>query len=326
MEYIVLDLDKATEDQLIATIDCNNRTSRLMNSEVQKLKKVAFAAKNKQKPAIPTIVEPNQQEKEVHTTIDEDFENEVEFYNSQLQELTLDNIDAEIIDSLPSRTHYQYERILMRLKLESYRAIKEIKDLLNEEGFSISDMEEFKEEIELEKNKIELIEHYLKPEQEEQLLPTKKENNLVFVPTTGGNIRVLEELDSIPTEYYERFYGLFESIKDGTFKNAKRLQHIDLAGLSEVKDFKVRVAFKRISKDTYAVISAFVKKSDNDKAYRSSLIKKHLDYQQVEDSLKSNLNNPEFMDIQKTYSEELFRKLSSTKDTPAIKVKVGDDK
>lgn len=327
MEFInILNLDTATEDQLTAAIDCNNRTSRLMRSEIDKLKKVATQAKNTEKPAIIEMFQevPEETKKSV---IDEEFEDEVEYYNSQVQELTLDNIEDEITSALPSRNHYQYDRILRRLKLEACRSIKEIKDLLNEEGFSIEDMEEFKEEIALEKKKIELIEKHIKPEEKEEL-EAKTENKLIFAPTTGGNIRVLDEIDSIPTEYYDRFYGLFESIKDGTFKNVKRFQkNKELDGLSEVKDFKVRVTFKRVSKDTYAVISAFVKKSDNDKAYRGSLIKKYFDYQQVETALKNNLNNPEFMELHKTYEEELFNKLSSaSKESLVVKTKAGDKK
>ena len=45
MEYIVLDLDTATEDQIKAAIDCNVRTSRLMRSEIEKLRRVAESEK-----------------------------------------------------------------------------------------------------------------------------------------------------------------------------------------------------------------------------------------------------------------------------------------
>ena len=49
MEFIVLDLNTATEDQIKAAIDCNNRTSRLMNSEIDKLRRVAESAKKSKK-------------------------------------------------------------------------------------------------------------------------------------------------------------------------------------------------------------------------------------------------------------------------------------
>ena len=323
MEFIELDLTTATEEQIKAAIDCNNRTSRLMQSEIDKLRRVAESAK-KSKKTIIIQVEP-QEEKNETEIIDEDFENEVEYYLSQLKELKNSNIEDEFETSIPSRMHYQYERILTRLKLESIRLIKEIKDLLAEEGLSLEDMNAFKEELDLELKKIELINKALEPVKETEQTSTKKDNKLIFVPTSGGDIRVLDEIDSIPYEYYDRFLGLFQSIKDGTFKNVQRFTgNNELNGLCEVKDFKVRVIFVRLSKDSYAIISAFTKKSDNDKAYRAAVIKKYNDFQLAESSLRKNIQNEEFLELHKTYETELFEKLSPTTKTPVLKKKGGE--
>lgn len=323
MEFIELDLTTATEEQIKAAIDCNNRTSRLMQSEIDKLRRVAESAK-KSKKTIIIQVEPQEEKKETEI-IDEDFENEVEYYLSQLKELKNSNIEDEFETSIPSRMHYQYERILTRLKLESIRLIKEIKDLLAEEGLSLEDMNAFKEELDLELKKIELINKALEPVKETEQTSTKKDNKLIFVPTSGGDIRVLDEIDSIPYEYYDRFLGLFQSIKDGTFKNVQRFTgNNELNGLCEVKDFKVRVIFVRLSKDSYAIISAFTKKSDNDKAYRAAVIKKYNDFQLAESSLRKNIQNEEFLELHKTYETELFEKLSPTTKTPVLKKKGGE--
>lgn len=323
MEFIELDLTTATEEQIKAAIDCNNRTSRLMQSEIDKLRRVAESAKKSKKPII-IQVEPQEEKKETEI-IDEDFENEVEYYLSQLKELKNSNIEDEFETSIPSRMHYQYERILTRLKLESIRLIKEIKDLLAEEGLSLEDMNAFKEELDLELKKIELINKALEPVKEAEKTSTKKDNKLIFVPTSGGDIRVLDEIDSIPYEYYDRFLGLFQSIKDGTFKNVQRFTgNNELNGLCEVKDFKVRVIFVRLSKDSYAIISAFTKKSDNDKAYRAAVIKKYNDFQLAESSLRKNIQNEEFLELHKTYETELFEKLSPTTKTPVLKKKGGE--
>ena len=50
MEYIVLDINEATEEQFISTIESNNRTARLMRSEIAKLRRVAETAKKTKKP------------------------------------------------------------------------------------------------------------------------------------------------------------------------------------------------------------------------------------------------------------------------------------
>lgn len=323
MEFIELDLTTATEEQIKAAIDCNNRTSRLMQSEIDKLRRVAETAKKSKKPII-IQVEPQEEKKETEI-IDEDFENEVEYYLSQLKELKNSNIEDEFETSIPSSMHYQYERILTRLKLESIRLIKEIKDLLAEEGLSLEDMNAFKEELDLELKKIELINKALEPVKETEQTSTKKDNKLIFVPTSGGDIRVLDEIDSIPYEYYDRFLGLFQSIKNGTFKNVQRFTgNNELNGLCEVKDFKVRVIFVRLTKDSYAIISAFTKKSDNDKAYRAAVIKKYNDFQLAESSLRKNIQNEEFLELHKTYETELFEKLSPTTKTPVLKKKGGE--
>lgn len=322
MKFKVLNIYEATEEQFISTIDANNRTARLMRSEIDKLRRVAETAKKTKKPIIEE--EPVEQQ-EVKELIDQDFEDEVEYYLSQLRELTLENIEEEITSALPSRKHYQYARILNRLKLESIRNVKEIKELLQEEGVSLEDLPDFQAEYNLELKKIALINKALEPKQAEEEQVETKENNLIFVPTPGGDIRILDEIDDIPPEYYDRFNGLFQSIKDGTFKNVRRFSsHNDLVGLCEVKDFKVRVIFVRLNHDSYAVISAFIKKSDNDKAYRASTIKKYYDYQNVENALISNLDNEEFMEMQKTYEQELFRKLSTSEKAPVLKKKGGE--
>lgn len=323
MEYIVLDLDTATEEQIKAAIDCNVRTSRLMRSEIEKLKRVAESAKKTKKTII--VEQPISEEKVLKPEIDEDFENEVDYYLSQIKELKLANIDEDFEKSIPSRKHYQYERILNRLKLESLRTLKEIKDLLGEEGLTTEDISVFQSEYSLELKKIELINKALVP-QKEELGEEKTENKLIFVPTQGGDIRILEEIDSMPSEYYERFLGLFQSIKDGTFKNAQRFTgNNELAGLCEVKDFKVRVIFVRLNRDSYAVISSFIKKSDNDKAYRASVVRKYSEFLNMESSLRANLDNEEFMTLQATYEQELFNKLSPSSKTPVVKKKVGDE-
>lgn len=325
MEYIVLDLNQVTEDQLRAAIDCNSRTYHLMTSEIAKLKKVSDMARSEISIEDELTNSPSQLEDT--TSVDEDFENEVEYYYSAIKELSLDNLEEQMLDSLPSRKNYQYQRILLRIKAEIMRNIKDLKDFLREEKISLVDALELKDEFLLEKEKISIIDQQLRAKQlglEEETI--SEENNLIFVPTTGGNIRVLEEIDRIDPEYYDRFNGLFQSIKDGTFKNVKRFsRNSDLAGLCEVKDFKTRVVFKRLNKNTYAIISAFIKKADSDKGYRNMLSSRYKDYQSMEQSLIENSGKEEFIDLNHQYEEELFTRLGQTFQ-PTKLIKIGGGK
>lgn len=205
------------------------------------------------------------------------------------------------------------------------RNIKDIKDFIAEEGLSLEEATDLRNEIALELKRLALINQNLTLQDESLETTEEAENNLIFVPTTGGNIRVLEEIEHIDPEYYERFSGLFQSIKDGTFKKVRRFRNSALTtGLCEVKDFKTRVIFKRLNSNSYAIISAFIKKTDNDKGYRNMLESRYGDYLNIEEQLRSNLDSEEFMSLQKGYEEELFRKISSTKTSPILKVKVGE--
>ncbi len=316
MELILLNLSTSTDDEIIQAIECNARISRLLSSEVDKLRKVAASVKTAKK--VVVVEEESKETPPSPPYVDEDFEDEIDYYLQQLNRLRLEDLDNKILTVLPSRKHYQYERILRRLRLEAMRSIKEIKDVVADEGLSLDDVEDFKEELALETKKIALIDKALAPQTAIEHPEELPANKLIFVPTSGGNIRALDEIDSIPTEYYDRFLGLFESIKDGTFKNVRRFSsNSELQGLSEVKDFKVRVVYVRLSDDCYAIISAFVKKSDKDKGYRTSLERKYSEFQHQEAALIANLANPEFMELQSQYEQMLFDKLvQGTYDKP----------
>ena len=105
----------------------------------------------------------------------------------------------------------------------------------------------------------------------------------------------------------EGFRGLINSIRDGSFKNVKRFHSSNnkTAYASEVKDYKIRVVFDRIGPHEYALITAFIKKSDNDIGYQRTLISKIRNYMNIKNSLIENLSNPSFLALQKQYEKEL---------------------
>ena len=112
-------------------------------------------------------------------------------------------------------------------------------------------------------------------------------------------------------DYLESFKGLFESITDGTFKNVKRFNSNNkISGISEVKDFKTRVVFDRIGKYDYAIITAFTKKSNNDKGYLISLELKIKNYLNQKEKMISLLNNDDFRKENHLLEQELYNKLS----------------
>lgn len=309
MEFIVIkDLTDVTEEELLEAMKKNANTASLCREQIRKMK--AAAAKTKKVVPIPNIEEYQTDSVTIEDEDKANFEDEIEYYISSMKEITADNIDSEIEDVLPVRKNPNYRTILYRLKLEALRNIREIEELF-EEADETEDLTIFKDEVILEQRKISYIDKALTQQKSSGATQEQEEkNNIVFVPTSGGSIRVLDEMERIPQEYQAGFKELFDSIQDGTFKGIKKFKNNNaLNGIVEVKGFQVRVVFARLNKNTYALITAFIKKCDNDNGYVSVLKQKVADYRTISEQLKKNLSNPEFMDQQREYKEELYRLL-----------------
>lgn len=268
-----------------------------------------------------TISKSNEYEEIETEEIEDEYEEEVSFFLDNYRKIRDDFEDIELYSILPSRKHNEYKRILIRLQLESIKEIKEINDLIIEENLKDKDLEEYNLLIDKEKRKINCLKKLLKEEVIEE--DNDINNNIILVPTLSGNIRIIDELEHIPEDYYDGFKELINSIIDGTFKNVKSFKNnIKLQGLSEVKLFKIRIVFTRLSSNTYALITAFIKKSDNDKLYKESLISKVNDYHQIEKQLKVLIEDKEFLEENNKQVEYLLNLLSKEEN---IKEYIKDD-
>ena len=215
---------------------------------------------------------------------------------------------------------------MLRLRLETLKTMKEISHMIQEvSSDSLEEIQYYGEELEYEKKKLEILNMPVKEVSKEK---KHKKNRLVFATTQGGNIRVLEDIDKrIPREYYPKFQELFSSIVQGTFKNVRRFvaSNNETAGFYEVKDHKVRVVFDRLGPNTYAVITAFMKKSDKDKGYIDFLKRVLSDYKANNQKVfKESCDSVEFMTLQKHYELELFNKLGQDSRKGMERVKVND--
>lgn len=315
MNFKIIDLSTVTSDELIQAITSNIQTARLMSSEIEKLK----ASAHVRKVSYDEVLEIDTSEDESSLPIDSDFEDEVDYYYHLLRSYTEHGVGDDISSVLPSRNNYNYRRILIRLKAEIIKKIKEIKDFIGDEHLSLEDIAVFKDDLDYERKCMELIDSQLHEENEDCVEVT--DNKLIFFPSPSGNIHVLDYLEGIDSDFYSRFNELFLSIKNGTFKGAKRFNNNDaLNGFCEVKGTSVRVMYSRLSSDCYAIITAFVKKTDKDQAYTNFIVKHCRDFKNIEDVLKSKLDDPEFMELNKQYEDELFRILADgEKKKPLVK-------
>ena len=319
MEFKNIEIKNIDESTLLQVMTENTKTAKFMKKEVDKLKAVAAEEKRLaelekssiQEETILTLRTPqSKQEKDTR------FEDEINYYLSELNDIQLKELKEKFEDALPSRSNKRYKKILLRLKAEHYRHIKEINDLVEQskDDITLDDLETFKENIKLEEEKIKLIEKNLnKKQSKKQQKPV--ENRMIFVPTSGGNIRALDEISSISMEYYPEFIELFDSIKDGSLKNIKKFtnNNLNINGVFEVRGLKngTRVVIDRLDKNTFAIITAFFKRCNSDSAYKESLRVKVSNYKKVKEQLINNLNNEEFLKLHDGYEKDLYRMLGS---------------
>lgn len=247
---------------------------------------------------------------------DSEFEDTIKYFLQDYSLLEEGFDEEELFDMLPSKKLYRYKDILYRLIAESYKEIKILNEFASDSTIKSADLEDIKSLILNEKRKIDLVKDFLN-KKEEKVELNDETNSLILVPTTGGNIRILSELESMPIEYMPLFKELVDSIVDGTFKNVKGFNNNNnLNGVSEVKGPGVRIVFKRLSKNKYALITAFIKRSNNDMGYQDSLRSKVADFRLIYDNLKDNLDNQEFIDENNNYVLELYRLLGQNEKNP----------
>lgn len=241
---------------------------------------------------------------------------EINYYYLQIKDFNFDNSQEyleKLTKELPSRKKTNYQEIILGINTFLMKDINEINTFLEEEkdNLSINELEEFKQDILEIKQKINAILYLSKVELSSPKQLEEKLNNIVFLETTSGNIYTLDDLDNnkVPLDFYEGFSELIHSIEDGIFKNAKFLTsgNQKTAGICEVKGFKKRVIYDRVGFDTYAILGAFIKKSDKDKGYIDQLGNRIAIYRKNKDSIIKRINEEEgYLDSQKDILNQIY--------------------
>lgn len=310
MEIRILDPNSSL-DEMLEVIEDNIRTTTQTREEISKLKLQSKRAKKQD-----VVIKPIKKETtEKEPYCDIDFEEEMEYYLTDYKSLREDNLEEDLLSILPSKKTYRYKDIILRLIAESLKEIKEVNELISRENFSAEELTDLRSVILLEKKKISILKEHLKHKDE---VETEEEvnNEIILVPSLTGNVKLIEDLEHIHPSNYEAFLELVESIKNGTFKGVKRFtNNMRFAGISEVRGFQVRIAFARIGKNKYALITAFTKKCDNDKGYRDSLTQKLSDYRLQEDKLKALAENEEFLRENELNVERLYALLGKVEES-----------
>lgn len=259
-----------------------------------------------------------EEKKDTEEKIIEDSEEEYLYYYSNLiKDFSNSNESTDkikiIIENLPPIENKNYYNIINRIKLELYKEIYELEELKIDETDS-EFMKELEKEQEAKKNIIEWIDYVINQKQEdiiEHNITTS--NKLVFLKTNFGSIYLEEDLCG-NGEYFESFKELLLSIENGTFKNVKQFANNNkLKSISEVKGFKTRIFFERLTADTYVILGAFIKKSDKAKDYISSLVSRIDYYRTMKSSLLLELNNPKYLDENQLIRDNIMNGLVNKK-------------
>lgn len=306
MDFVKVSDDKNI-NSLLAAINQNLRTSNYMKKEMQKrnTSPSVFVTDLTEEDLLIEEETPELIEQE-----SEQFENDILYYMSELLSLESFSSKEKIREVLPEKDDYDYEKILLRLMAELVRENNAIALLSNEEGVSTEERDSFFSEIEENLRRKDILRELVTEKEKEEENEVHEENKLVFMPTQSGNPCVISELKHIDSAYYESFASLFESIITGKFKNLRKFSpNSAVAGLFEVKDFAIRIILSRLGPREYCVISAFTKKTDSNKDYQEQINLRASNFRKLEASLKENIKNEEFMQLQATYQEELFNML-----------------
>ena len=299
----MVDYDQKCREELLLLQQQDHNISNI-KSEISRLKLTKKVPYKEKVTFTKSSIVTNEEKEE------DSFEDEIGFYLVSYRHLRENFSEEEIKVALPNKKNPKYKDILLRLSLESVKEIKEIKEIIRNEELSEEEIDLCNKTIEKESKKINYIKSKLIVEEKEAEVEEEK-NNIVLIPTLYGNIRIIDDLEHIPSEYYAGFKGLIDSIIDGTFKNVKVLaNNSELAGVTEVKDFKIRVIFMRLNNNTYGLVTAFVKKFDTDKLNQESLAGKIREYHSMESKLKEKLNDPEFLEENEKNVQQLWNILS----------------
>lgn len=278
-------------EELEVALIKNEETAKKIKAEIKKLKEIKSCC-NSSKIVEPIIKLSEQIEQE------ENDNNEYLYYYEAIKDVKLDIMDSDlkqlIRENLPSKGHVNYFKIVGRIKAEIYRELMTFDELSKGES-DLDLLKEIKMYVDFLDKKIKFIN-----EIEAEKISHKEceiENNIVFLETNSGNIYAFNDLESIDHEYYDSFKELYDSIKNGTFKNAKRFNSANNKNktLCEVKGFKTRIFFTRLNKNTYIILQLLVKKCNNDKLYKESSINRFSVFRNNEEQILNKLNDSNYI-------------------------------
>ncbi len=297
-EYFTEPQINATLEEKLALIKSNYKKARELESKIN----LIISEKNSFNPVV-TNTNPEKiipKVAKINTKLNE-VANEFSLFNIR----TLS--DEEVMNKLKEYLKcLEFSNWELRLKL--YEEIVSYEEILLEANTE-EDIMELKATIAELSRKINLLKDL--EEEQELLNDSATNNNIFFLTSLNENIYFLESLrKSVPKEFYPDFLTLLEGIKYGKFPGLKKLNSLSYF---EVKLFKIRITFARLSANNYLIIDGFMKKEDTSSYYKNMLANKNNQFLAVKDKYLTLISQPEFVNTHRNYYNDIIDFLN-TKD------------
>ena len=237
---------------------------------------------------------------------------DVSNYISKIKKI--DNLD-ELISILPDEKIENSKDIINIIILKLVEDVVDIKKMLYQERnkIDISTKEYFENEIEKLQLKIKYIRNITNSKDCEINEEKEETNDLVFLTTNRGNPCVYQDLKDIPSEQYDTFVVLLDSIINGKFTNLRTFNNNDsLRDLREVKYGQSRIIFRQLASNCYAIIYMFIKKVDKDAYYHSSIANRNDLFMQSVDEMTLLANTSEdYLEENRMILSDIYETLNS---------------
>lgn len=289
-----LDSKKMTDEEkaniLLEVYNYNLKVLSKIKEENKKLKQVSsvesLIIESKELPIIEDAPIPEGKKLSIHNV-------DVSSYMSKINEAdSIDDLTAVISSYDIEKNTDTINVIILKLTED----IIDIKKMLYHERKSIdSDTKDyFENAIGKLQSKVDFFRNLNKHINNNLIEKEDSFNELVFLSTNCGNVCIYQDLKDIPSEQYDIFLTLLDSIRTGKFTNLRTFNNNNaLKDLREVKYGPARIVFRQIASNCYAIIYMFVKKVNKDAYYHLSIANRHDLFLQNVDNMTMLANTSE---------------------------------
>ena len=223
----------------------------------------------------------------------------------------------DILDALPQPDYSNFFSLITGLIERIEKEMLSLKQVIEQPEQTDAEIKEYiEDEISTLLFKQEICKELLQRGKEDEMIEAESERvpkkNIIFATTNNGNVYVENDIKTLPEEYYESLLKMLQNLQNGIEENnsekAKSMRTIDkkMSGIHSVKEFKIRLYYKRLSPDTVYVFMIQMKKSDNDALYRKEIINRASQINMQYEELKKQIKEPEIKEKLISENEQIM--------------------